>query len=461
MKDQGIHRSLRAALGGQVSRRDLNRGLAGLGLGAPVLGAGLARPRFASAASFQATPAASAATCSTDEVELLYMTHDHPPATAINDQLIAEFTAMYPNVKITYDHAPHENYEQKVLTAFAGGEGPDVFWAGDWMMPQFMDNELIAEVDPTAFGAATPEAFVGLFEPGALDAFTVDGKVYTGGISEYNTFSLIYNPDHFAEVGLEPLSATEPITWEQLAENAAKLTKVEGDERVRNGIQLVYNVPIWTVLLFEPMVHQLGGQLIDPESGEPNFTTPQMLQTMQYVQDIRSKYNADDPAFSVDLLEDYAGGRASMIIGGPWALPGITSINPDAKFAVAPLPKFADGQRVTTLYAWAWFVSAKSDDTKRCWAWNFLSFLTSKAQLWWDKVGYIQPRTDLTANGQSLADYRVSTLPGLDVFLEDFPYGRFQFRSTQYFEISSAWTRAVQEIMEGGDVQETMENVQV
>jgi multiple sugar transport system substrate-binding protein len=456
MSDERIRRALRASLGGQLSRRDVTRGLAGLGLGAPVLGIGLARPRGAFAYR-----QASAATCSTDEVELLYMTHAHDPATAVNEQLIAEFTAMYPNVKITYDHAPHENYEQKVLTAFAGGEGPDVFWAGDWMVPQFVENELVAPVDPAAFGVASQEEFVGLFEPGALDAFTVDGQVLTGGISEYNTFSLLYNPAHFQASGLEPLSATEPITWERLAEIAGQLTQMDGETRVRSGFEWVYNVPIWTVLLFEPMLHQLGGQLIDPESGEPNFASPELIRVMQYVQDLRQEQNANDPAFLVDLLEDFANERSSMIVAGPWALPAIAGINAAAQVAVAPLPKFAEGERVTTLYAWAWFVSAKTDETKRCWAWNFLSFLTSKAQLWWDNVGYIQPRTDLTANGQSLADYRTSTLPGLEVFLEDFPFGRFQFRSTRYFEISAAWTRAFQEILEGGDVQEVLENTGV
>ena len=66
----------------------------------------------------------------------------------------------HPNVKITFDNAPHDNFEQKVLTAFAGGAGPDVFWAGDWMIPQFVANGIVAPVDPTAFGVQTQEEFV-------------------------------------------------------------------------------------------------------------------------------------------------------------------------------------------------------------------------------------------------------------------------------------------------------------
>ncbi|MGH2533617.1 MAG: extracellular solute-binding protein [Thermomicrobiales bacterium] len=454
MDDTRTSRLLGRSLGGRITRRDLTRGLAGLGLGVPVIGAGLTPRGVAAQGTAQDL-------CSEDEVELLYMTHDFDPANATNEQLIAEFQELYPNVKITWDHAPHENFEQKVLTAFAGGQGPDVFWAGDWMVPQFVENSIVGDVMPEAYGVQTSEEFAALFQPGALDAFTVDGTILTGGISEYNTFSLIYHPSHFDEAGLSLPSATEPMTWEQLAEIAGKLTKMDGDSRERSGIEWIYVTPIWTVLLFEPMLRQLGGELIDPESGEPNFASEQMIQVMQYAQDLRFKHNANDPAFLVDLLDDFANERVSMIVAGPWAFPGIAGINPRAKSAAAPLPVFEGAKRVTTLYAWSWFVNADTSNAKRCWSWSFLSFLTSKAQLWWDSAGYIQPRTDITVDGQPLADYYVETLPAMTVFNEDFPHGQYQFRSTRYFEISAAWNRAFQEIMEGADVKEVLENTNV
>ena len=89
----------------------------------------------------------------------LYMTHNHAQSIPVNEAIIAEFQESHPNVKITFDNAPHSNFEQKVLTAFAGGTGPDVFWAGDWMIPQFVANGIVAPVDPTAFGVQTQEEF--------------------------------------------------------------------------------------------------------------------------------------------------------------------------------------------------------------------------------------------------------------------------------------------------------------
>ncbi len=60
-----------------------------------------------------------------------------------------------------------------------------------------------------------------------------------------------------------------------------------------------------------------------------------------------------------------------------------------------------------------------------------------------------------------MSEYRVGTLPGLEVFLEDFPHGVYQFRSTEYFQISAAWTRAVQRILEGEDVATVLEQTQI
>ncbi len=214
-------------------------------------------------------------------------------------------------------------------------------------------------MDPTAFGVQTQEEFAALFEPGSLDAFTVDGKIYTGGVSEYNTFSLIYDKDDFAEAGIELPSKDTPLTWEQLAEIAAKLTKKEGDKTVRVGLEYPLNTPIWTVLIQEPMLRQLGGELINPETGKPDFTQEAMVKVMTYLQDL-VKAGGMDPAMTQDLLDDLANDRASIIIGGPWAAKPLNDLNPDLNWDTAPLPQFADAKdRVTTLYAWAWFVSGQ------------------------------------------------------------------------------------------------------
>lgn len=414
-----------------------------------------------SAPAAPAAPASGEATApgSDQPIELLYMTHNHPQSIPVNEAIIAEFEASHPNVKITFDNAPHANYEQKVLTAFAGGTGPDVFWAGDWMVPQFLESGIIAPVEPTAFGVETQDEFLALFPPGALDAFTADGKVYTGGVSEYNSFSLIYDKDAFIEAGIEPPSKDTPLTWEELADIAAKLSKVEDGKVIRTGLSWDFNTSIWTVLVLEPMLRQLGGELINPETGQPDFTSQAMVDLMTYIQGL-TKTQAVDPAVFTDLLQDLANGRTAMIFGGPWAAKPLSDLRADLNWDTAPLPQFADAKsRVTTLYAWAWFVSGKSSPEKQKAAWEFVNLLTSKQQEWWDKVGYVQARQTEIA-GLPMAEYYAKSDPRISAILDDYQYGKYEFRSTGYFELSDIWTRALSRVLTGEDVTRVLADAQ-
>ena len=83
---------------------------------------------------------------------------------------------------------------------------------------------------------------------------------------------------------------------------------------------------------------------------------------------------------------------ASIIIGGPWAAKPLNDLNPDLNWDTAPLPQFADAKdRITTLYAWAWFVSAQvvaREAEGRVGVREPASPV--KQQEWWDKVGYVQ-----------------------------------------------------------------------
>ena len=283
-------------------------------------------------------PAASRRASAQEQVTIQYKTHgDFAPGVELNTALVAEFMEANPDITVEYEGIPYASFEQGLFTSFAGGDGWDVFWAGDWLGPQFFENDILAPVDFSAYGVSDLDAYLGLYDPGSLDAYVHDGNVYSGGISEYNTFSLIYNSDHFAAAGIDPLSETEPATWEQLAEWGPQLAQFGPDgARSRNALEWAFDANVWTPLIAEPMARQLGGDLAN-EAGEPTLTDEQVVKTFDYFGQLAENKSVD-PAFFVNIVDDFANDRVSMIIGGIWALPGIRSLNPDAKIAVAPLP---------------------------------------------------------------------------------------------------------------------------
>jgi len=404
--------------------------------------------------------AASRPASAQDKVTVVYKTHDHPPAIKLNNALIAEFQAANPGVTVEYEALPYPNYEQGLFTSFAGGEGWDVFWAGDWLTPQFFENDILAPVDFSAYGVASLEEYLALSSPGSLDAYVKDGKIYSGGTSEYNTFSLLYNPDHFAEAGIEPLSETEPATWERIAEIAKQLAQVGADGvRTRNGLTWALESNVWTPLIAEPMTRQAGGELVDPDSGDLLLASPESVKAFSYIGQLGTDGSLD-PAFYTNVLEDFAQDRASMIIAGVWAIPGIRAIKPDAKIAVAPLPVFEGGKRVTTLYSWSWFVGNQGSPEVQAASWKFLNYITSQGKRWWDDAGYIQGRTAGLEGIEDLPAYRLKTEPLLKVFNDDFGYGRYMFRSPRFYEIATELQGVQSLVLEGDDAKQALQDAQ-
>lgn len=437
-----------AAPGPGMSRRDFGRAL-GIGLSATTLGGTLGACGNGGSGS--------------GKVQLLYWTHQYDPAITVNEQLIEQYQQENPNVEITYDYTPHGNYEQKLFTALAGGSGPDVFWAGDWLVPQFVDTGSIAPVDFSAYDVDGADQFLALFEQGALDPFIQGDDIYTGGISERQVFSAFYHPQHMNAAGLpEDLPEDEPLTWEQIAEYAGQLVQREGGKRVRDGIQWELKVPIWVALIVESMVRQLGGEIYDADAGRPNLTSPEIKQAMGYIQDLRQKYDAIDPALYVqdNIVPAFAEDRISMNIGGPFQPSLAKSTNPDVELDITPYPVFDGGQRTTATYSWAWFVNAAADEEKRHEAWRFVNFLSSHGQLWWDEVRYPQARKGQTDEGQDLNDYRIESEPTYAVSLKDFEYARYQFRSKDYYKIASALQRAQSRVLGGENIDSVLQNAQ-
>ncbi|MQA02104.1 MAG: extracellular solute-binding protein [Streptosporangiales bacterium] len=275
--------------------------------------------------------------------------------------------------------------------------------------------------------------------------------------------SLFYHPQHLVGANLpKTLSKDDPVSWHQLAEYAGKTVEKKGGKRTRNGLQWELNVNIWSVLVLEPLVRQLGGEIYDEKAGKPLFTSPEVVQVMEFLRDLRFEHQAIDPAFYTpnNVVQYFAEDRLSMNVSGPYQPSLIEDTNPDAEYRAAPLPVMEGGERVTTVYSWAWFVNANADDKKQQAAWKFVDFLTKQGKLWWDEVRYPQARKLEVAGGKSINDYRTGTSPTFAVSLEDYEYGRYQFRSTDYYKVASALQRAQSRVLQGQDVKATLAKAQ-
>ncbi len=392
-----------------------------------------------------------------EKIVLTFWKHSHPPADVLTEELIKEYMAANPNVEIQMEIIPSNEYLNKVLTAAAGDQLPDIFDINDANHAILTSRGVLAPVDAAAFGFESDEAFLDAYVPGSLDPFKgADGKVY-GIPFEYNSWTMVINDKIFREAGLDP--ATDyPKTWEEVGMIGAKLAKVENGRFERQGFAWNLLTPGWTMLLYSPLLYQLGGSILsdDDKGNTCTLNSPEGVKALQTMQDMYTKYGAGAPGINLstaqNAMEDFVQEKVAMWILGPWAVPTFAS-NPEVveNYRIIPLPQMTDATRnVVMLSTWLWVVNAKSE--KQAEAWKFINFASEQGARWLPAAGYVLPRLGWT-DAPEAAEFK-----GLEVFIDQMQYGRPRLIHPQGGQISTFIHKAVQEaVLNGLDAQSVLD----
>ncbi len=429
-----------------VTRREILKGIALVGLGGSVLPSVLA----GCTPAMPAAPEAPAGGQPEQTREIVYWAHTFAPAVDyVTQVLIPEWQEQNPNLPIIYETVPHSDFEKKLLTALAAGTGPDMYQTWDPNMPLYISNNRAAAVVPEAFGVNSTREVIDLYMPGSLDAFIVEGELY-GIPLEYNTLSLWIRSDAYREVGLDPQSP--PTSWTMAGEYGARLVKRDANgAMVRSGWHWPWKSNIWYMITYVPILRQAGGELLNADGTECIINQEGGVHALQIYADMVYKYEADDPAFAIE--NDFANGRYTQQISGIYFKPAVEQQNPELvygeHFQVVQLPQIEGGIPSTMLYAWCWTVNPDSDKQTESWRW--IDFMSRHGEGWFEHVGYIQPRIGWLESEVARAN------PALPVFLEDFKYGQYLPRTNNYQEIEALLGQAIERTcMEGMDPQESL-----
>ncbi|WP_186668383.1 sugar ABC transporter substrate-binding protein [Sporosarcina sp. BP05] len=117
-------------------------------------------------------------------------------------------------VKVNFEQIPWANRDQKVLTALAANNGPDVFYVIPDQMPQYADVGMLLELDPYLEGFDIED-----FVDTALVSTTWKDKLYGLPILQ-EAYTYIYNVDVIKAIGEDPENL--PATWEEFEKWAEK-----------------------------------------------------------------------------------------------------------------------------------------------------------------------------------------------------------------------------------------------
>jgi multiple sugar transport system substrate-binding protein len=208
------------------------------------------------------------------------------------------------------------------------------------------------------------------------DSFRWDGKrigqgPYYGIVKDWSQdATLWYNRALFARAGIAPLSATEPISYDDLLSIAKRLT-------VRSaGKTQVYGLGVeWAWNLFAPistMILQQDGRLYNADLTETDMTTPQAVRALRwYVDFARAGVGPTvlDPAPDGADLSLFLAKRMAITQDGYWYGGNFVKESDEIKrnVAMAPAPVMG-GKRVSPPYAgWGAFIPAKARHKDEAW----------------------------------------------------------------------------------------------
>ncbi|MDR9854034.1 ABC transporter substrate-binding protein [Paenibacillus sp. VCA1] len=284
------------------------------------------------------------------------------------NKVVKAFEEKNPTIKmhLVYTESS-EGSDQKLLTAVAGGNPPDVALLDRFKVGTWAAQGSLTDLSSMAEASGIRKE---LYYPFAWDESSYKGKLYAIPM-DTDARLLFYNKDHFKEVGLDP--EKPPKTIAELEAAAEKLTIKEGKRFKRIGF-----IPWYSQGWLYTWGWAFGGEFQDPATGKITANDPKVVEALQWMTDFGKKYNVEDiagftSAAGSEEMDPFISGQISMKVSGNFTVPGIKKFNPNLNYGVAPIPT-PTGTNFTTWSGGGSAIipkGAKNVDA----AWKFLEFL--------------------------------------------------------------------------------------
>jgi len=289
------------------------------------------------------------------------------PQLALFNEMGAEYTALNPNVTVTFEPIPFVDYQSDVTLQLAGNNPPDMGWIVEGAARSWVESGILADLGPALKGS--DEYNFADFSESSLGLWT-EGEAVYGIPFSTSPFIVLYNSDLFAAAGIPTpaeLIAEDNWTWETFASSAKAIVDATDAYGVQSVDAALYTGNFWATLI--PILRGFGGDAWTDDN-VCAFNTPESVAALQYIHTmIFTDESMVPPGTEVDF---YAGG-AAMTLGQ------LSRVNrlADASFewSIAPLPKGANGdQPVVGQAAMVVFNNGSNRET----AIDFLAFLTKE-----------------------------------------------------------------------------------
>lgn len=239
-------------------------------------------------------------------------------------KLAEEFEKENTDINVKVQAIPWETAHDKLLTAVASKNGPDVLQLGTTWVPEFADAGALLDLTPYLedYPDFKPENYFA----GSADSMTYDDQVV--GIPWYiDTRVLYYRTDLLKEAGYDQA----PATWDEMKDAATKLND-RGDDVY--GLDIDRNDQITPFIFAWQNGYEFEGK------DKMNFDSPEFKEAIEYYTSY-FKEGISPTTEGMDIVQAFKDGVKPMFFSGPWMINIINDQAPDLKdkWAVAVMPK--------------------------------------------------------------------------------------------------------------------------
>lgn len=316
-------------------------------------------------------------------------------------EITANYNKEFPDVKVNIETIPWSNRDQKVLTALAANNGPDVFYAIPDQMPQYADVGMLLELDPY-LDEADLEGFVDT----ALVATTWKDKKYGLPVLQ-EAYTFFYNLDVVKAIGEDPTKL--PTTWEEFEAWAAKAKE-------KDFYALSYAGGGSMNGTIYPWIWQAGGDVVTQDS-EVKINNADSVKAFEIINKMyQNKYIPEDSITASNHNDLWFGGKIMAILGSGI---DITMLKKENKFEFAIAEPLTNKEQLTYGTTGMFVVPSNSDNPDA--AAEFVKAVTNaeNQRIFNNVTQYIPTQEaakdifDSNENMSQLSQYTQFALPGV------------------------------------------------
>jgi multiple sugar transport system substrate-binding protein len=415
-----------------VSRRLVLQRLGAIGLGAAAVAGAPRRARAQGKAP----------------VKLTFWTWENPQQRPYIVNRINMYMQKNPHVQVDVQVFTFGDLGKKVSIGFATGTAPDGFATGDWLMPTWLGRNLIAPQEAQLLGYPSVDAFRKDHADAFVQGSIHDGKIYGFPLWFYG-FANYLNTKQYREVGLDP-EKDQPQTWAQLGEIAKRLTVKQGNKFTRQGFKFAMHAAQWTMIQFNPIVVQCGGQWFD-KSGKCTINNEAGLKAMTIRASFVRQYGAEDPADTIATNPlpqmDWLKERCAIFSCHPIPPAAIKSQNPTMEsehyYKAVLMPGVTADKRYSSCYGFNLVVSARASRDKQEALQDMYRFILADPVDCWEATA---PFTMARKSGWTDSP-KVKTFPDVQAIIAAKDTGVFLPRTPVWTELADAMHRATQKVV--------------